>query len=101
MNTNVTVRSELKKIASQIETLAHEAHTKLSNGSSILDVANELVKNSITLTFGLGELYATENTARVASTTVTNKTKTGSRNVSANWHNVRDNRGRFTRVTRP
>lgn len=96
MNTNVTVRSELKKIASQIETLAHEAHTKLSNGSSILDVANELVKNSITLTFGLGELYATENTGRAAQTGTAKPRK-----VSSNWHNVRDNRGRFKSVTRP
>lgn len=100
MNTNVTVRSELKKIASQIETLAHEAHTKLSNGSSILDVANELVKNSITLTFGLGELYATENTGRVAQ--ASGSVSSSKKKVnSSNFHNVRDNRGRFTRVTRP
>lgn len=95
-NANVTVRSELKKILSHIETLAHEAHTRLTAGNPILDVANELVKNSVTLTFSLGSLYATEKQA--ASQTV-NVVK---RKPQSNWHNVRDSRGRFaSKVVRP
>lgn len=96
MTTNNTVRTELKRIAEQIETLAHEAHVRLAAGGSILDVANELVKNSISLTFGLGELYGTEKQSATNTKPVTPRVRTQS-----NFHNVRDNRGRFTRTTRP
>lgn len=95
MNTNV--RNELKKIVSQIETLAHETHARLSAGGGILDVANELVKNTITLTFGLGELYASEKDPVVVKAQVVTPVK----RTQSNWHNVRDNRGRFTRVMLP
>lgn len=98
MNVNDVVRTELKRIASQIESLAHQAQTRLATGAGILDVANELVKNSITLTFSLGELYASE---KQTATTPVVAASPKTRRASTNFHNVRDSRGRFVRNVRP
>ena len=97
-NTNTVVRNELSKYAQQIENLAREVQTKLSNGGDPLAVANELVRNSSTFVFVLGEMYALEQTGKtgksVKATTVSNPNATKS-----NYrHNVRDASGRFKRV---
>lgn len=96
MNTSVEVRSDLKRIVDQISVLANEASNKLTNGSNALEVVNELVKNSITLTFSLGMLYSLEGQTNVVNAVSTQSTRT----KSNNYYNVRDNRGKFTRVSR-
>ena len=92
--TSAVVRSELATLASTIEDLAYDLQSRLAKGDGILDIANELVKNSITLTFGLGELYAKEN---VMPTTQASKASLSRQPVSR-FHNVRDSKGRFVRV---
>jgi len=93
MITSVEVRSNLKRIVDQISALAHEASVKLTNGSNALEAVNKLVKNSITLTFTIGELYALEGQANTENALI-------SQSKSNNYYNVRDNRGKFTRVNR-
>lgn len=89
-----TVRSAIKQLAQQIENLAHEVQTKVDQGSDLITVANELVRNSSTFVFTLGEMYALEQSGKkVKATTVSNPSGT-----SRNYHNVRDSLGRFTRV---
>lgn len=83
---NSTVRTELKRLVSNIETLAKETQARLDAGASILDIANELVKSSVTMTFALGELYALED-----------KSTNTTRKPQLNFHNARDSRGRFAR----
>jgi hypothetical protein len=87
-------RNDVKQFASKIEALAKEVQSKVDNGDDYLSVANELMRNSTTLVFTIGEVYAIEQSGsgkKVKATTV----KTG--NVNRNYHNVRDNNGRFTR----
>ncbi len=97
-NTATTVRNELTKYAQQIENLARQVQNQLASGAAILPTANELVRNSSTFVFVLGELSALESTKtggkKVKTTTVSNPSGTQSRN----YHNVRDSLGRFTRV---
>jgi hypothetical protein len=97
-NNAVTVRNELTKYAQQIENLAKQVQTQLASGTTPLLTANELVRNSSTFVFVLGELSALESTKtggkKVKTTTVSNPSGTKNRN----YHNVRDSFGRFTRV---
>lgn len=94
MNSSI-VRNELNKYAQQIETLARQVQDKLSQGDDPLATANELVRNSSTFVFVLGEMYALETSGKsVKTTTVSNPNNTKARN----YHNVRDSHGRFTRV---
>lgn len=95
-NTNSTVRSEVSQIAQQIENLARQVQNKLATGDDLIGVANELVRNSSTFTFALGELFALEQTKQVKLTVVSNPSDTKTKNQ--NYHNVRDAQGRFTRV---
>lgn len=94
LNSN-NVRVELKKITSQIETLAVQAQSRLNAGQGVLDICNELVKQSITLTFTLGELYGVEKPG------TTGAAKVRGVNPNAKFHNVRDSRGRFVSVSLP
>lgn len=97
-NTNSTVRNAVNQIAQQIENLARQVQDKLAQGGDLIPIANELVRNSSTFTFALGELFALETTAgtkQVKATTVSNPNGTQSKK---NFHNVRDSLGRFTRV---
>lgn len=84
--------SGVKKLAVQIESLARQVQSSLDNGGDFLSPANELVRNSITFVFALGESYALDTlgtaTAKPVKATVTKK-------GNANYHNLRDNRGRF------
>lgn len=85
---NMTSRTDIKCLAKQIETLAHEVQVKVDNGEDILSLSNELVRNNITLVFTLGEVYALEKSASTKSSGL----------MSKNRHTVRDARsGRFIR----
>jgi hypothetical protein len=66
----------------------------VDNNGDILGVANELVRNSQTFVFALGEVYALEQVGSQGKTVKATQVKAG----NANYHNVRDNRGRFTRA---
>jgi hypothetical protein len=90
MNTTATTRDDVKQLAITIEMLAKEVQSKLDNNGDFLLTANELVRNNLTFVFALGEVYALEQ-AGLPSQTVK------ARVVSANYHNIRDNRGRFSR----
>ena len=96
-NTN-TVRNDIKQIAQQIESLAQQVQTALDQGKDIIGTANELVRNSSTFVFALGEMFALETVGKsgkkVKATAVSNPSNTTSRN----YHNVRDSLGRFKRV---
>jgi len=94
MSNSSVVRNELTKYAQQIETLAREVQNKLSNGGDPLAVSNELVRNSSTFIFTLGELYALESSGKQVKT----KSVSNPNQTSRNYHNKRDVLGRFTRV---
>ncbi len=95
-NTNSNpVRNSVIQIARQIETLAKQVQDKLAQGGDLISVANELVRNSSTFTFALGEMFALEESGKkVKATTVSTPAGTKPRT----YHNVRDSLGRFTRV---
>lgn len=94
-NNSNPVRSSVFQIARQIETLAKQVQDKISQGGDLITIANELVRNSSTFTFALGEMFALEESGKkVKTTTVSNPAGTKNRN----YHNVRDSLGRFTRV---
>jgi len=90
---NVTTRNDVMQLVEKIEVLAKDVRTKLSTNEDILSVANELVRNNMTFVFTLGEYYGQQPThyKKVKATVVRNPSST------ANWHNVRDNRGRFAK----
>ena len=95
-NTKSIVRNEVSKLAQQIETLARQVQDKLASGADPIGVANELVRNSSTFTFALGEMFAIEESGKkVRSTTISNPSGT---QFNKNYHNVRDSLGRFSRV---
>jgi hypothetical protein len=101
-NTNInTVRTVLSKLGQTIENLAREVQTKLNQGADPLAVANELVRNSSTFVFTLGEMYALEqqsNGKKVKATVVASGSSSTSNTGSRNYHNLRDASGRFRRV---
>lgn len=88
-----TTRSDVKQLAANIEALARDVQSKLDNNGDFLGAANELVRNNLTFVFTLGEFYALQsagtNSKTVQAKPVSNPSGT------ANWHNVRDSRGRF------
>lgn len=89
-NTNSSVRNDVKQLANQIENLAREVQLKVDQGGDVISVANELVRNSSTFVFTLGEMYALERSKKVKTVTVSN--------ASRHYHNVRDSLGRFVKV---
>lgn len=94
-----STRSDVKQLAQVIEGFAHTLTSKLDSGKveDFLPLANELVRNSSTLTFALGEVYASEQlngSKKVSAKVVKSGTSTPT-NVNRNYHNVRDSRGRF------
>lgn len=100
MSNNNNVRNEVSRLAQQIENLARQVQSQIASGTNsqgLIGSVNEVIRNSSTLTFALGELCALEeNTTKSRKTTVVsnpNGTK-----VNRNYHNVRDSLGRFTRV---
>lgn len=94
MSNKNTVRSEVNRLAQQIANLAQQVQDKLAAGADVIGPANELVRNSSTFTFALGEMYALEESGKkVKAVTVSNPS-----NTKHNYHNVRDSLGRFTKV---
>ena len=53
-------RQDAKKLAKQVEMLAKKVQKNLGRKGDFLTAANELVRNSTTMVFALGELYASE-----------------------------------------
>lgn len=98
-NNNSNVRNEVSRLAQQIENLARQVQSQIASGTNsqgLIGSVNEVIRNSSTLTFALGELCALEENTKSRKTTVVsnpNGTK-----VNRNYHNVRDSLGRFTRV---
>ena len=86
-------RNDVKQFASKIEALAKEVQSKVDKGDDYLTVANELMRNSTTLVFTIGEVYAIEQTGGAGKKVKATTVKTA--NVNRNYHNVRDNNGRF------
>jgi hypothetical protein len=98
MSNTTTTSSDVKQLAEKIESLAEEVQNKLSNPSdrdALLAASNELVRNSLTFVFTLGEYFALNQVG--SSKTVTGTAVSNPSNTSTRWHNVRDTRGRFAR----
>lgn len=100
MSNNSNVRNELNRLAQQIENLAQQVQNQIASGTNsqgLLGSINEVVRNSSTLTFALGELVALEGTGSKSRKTTVVSNPSGT-NTNRNYHNVRDSLGRFTRV---
>lgn len=94
---NTTTRNDVKQLAEQIEVLARSVQTELQSNGDFLTTANKLVGTNLTLVFALGEIYALE---KVSSSSIGAVKATAVKNpngTSVNWHNVRDQRGRFAK----
>jgi len=89
-------RGMIKSLASEIEKLARELQTKLTTGADPLMIGNELVRNTSTLVFSLGELYHAEQTSGTKTVTVTPVGTSSTVKSNVNYYNKRDSRGRFT-----
>jgi hypothetical protein len=85
---NTTTRNDVKQLAATIEVLAKQMQDQLDGNSDFLGTANEIVRNNSILIFNLGELCALEQVGATGKTV-------RARPVNANYHNLRDNRGRF------
>lgn len=91
-----TTRNDVKQLAEKIEVLAREVQSKLQGNGDFLATANELVRNNLTFVFALGEVYALEQVGSPGKT-IKATAVSGPTNPHANWHNVRDSRGRFSK----
>jgi len=80
-------RNDVKQLAAQIEVLAKRVQVELDGTGDFMAPANELVRNSTTMVFTLGEVYASEQCGKVRVK------KTG---VNANRVYHRDALGRFS-----
>jgi len=84
-----STRNDVKQLAAQIEVLAKRVQENLDGKGDFLAAANELVRNSTTMVFALGEVYALENVKGV-------KTKTAvAKKVNSGRVYLRDSHGRF------
>lgn len=90
-----TVRNVITQIAQQIENLARQVQTNMSQNKDIITPANELARNASTFVFTLGEMYALQNGKKVKGTAVSNPNGT-----ATNYrHSRRDTAtGRFVRA---
>ena len=75
--------------------LARSVQTELQSNGDFLATANKLVGTNLTLVFALGEIYALEKVGSSGGAVKATVVKTSS--GAANWHNVRDSRGRFSK----
>jgi len=83
-------RTDVKKIAAHIEVLAKQLQDNLDKSSDdFLQAANELVRDSSTMIFVLGELHASEQLVKNPTTKTTPISSCKSRVY------YRDNQGRF------
>jgi hypothetical protein len=78
-------RNDVKQLAAQIEVLAKKVQDELDGTGDFLAPANELIRNSTTMVFALGEVYATEQGGKRVRTKL----------VNTNRVYKRDSRGRF------
>ena len=82
-------RNDVKTLAAKVEYLSKEIQDKIDNGGDYITAANELVRNTMTLTFTLGEVTAFEQSGRkVKAMTSSNPNRTPRTYA-------RDSRGRF------
>jgi len=91
---SITTRNDVKQLAEKIEVLARDVQSKLDNNGDFLTSANELVRNNLTFVFTLGEFYALQKVRGGKAVIGTTVSKPRSK---ANYHNLRDGRGRFVR----
>lgn len=85
-------RNDVKTLAAKVEHLSKEIQDKIDNGGDYITAANELVRNTMTLTFTLGEVTAFEQSGRkVKAKAVSNPNRTPR-------IYTRDSRGRFASV---
>lgn len=85
----LSTRNDVKQLAAQIEVLAKRVQENIDGKGDFLTPANELVRNSTTMVFALGEVYALENVKGVKiKTTIAKK-------ANAGRVYLRDSRGRF------
>lgn len=87
-------KSDVKKFAQTIETLAKQIQEQIDTNKDFLHTANELVKNNATFVFTLGEVYAV---TKLSEKSVTSKAK-ATTVKSGSYYNVRDANGRFKRA---
>lgn len=87
------IRQEAKQLAQQIETLAKEVQVRLDSGNDPMTAASEMVRNSSTFVFVLGEMYGMEMRGKQ----VKNRAPRDPNFPPRNYHNVRDIVGRFTK----
>lgn len=84
-------RQDAKKLAEQVEVLAKKVQENLDGKGDFLNAANELVRNSTTMVFALGELHAAEQ----LGTKTTRKTARKASKPRAPRTYYRDKFGRF------
>ena len=94
-------RNDVKKLAAQIEVLAKRVQVELDGTGDFLAPANELIRNSTTMVFALGEVYAMEQGGKRVRTKAVKKTATANLTgnlVVATGKKVytRDAKGRFS-----
>jgi hypothetical protein len=92
---STTNRNDVKQLAATIEALARNVQSTLDNNGDFLAAANELVRNNITFVFTLGELYTLEKLGSGKSVSAT--PVSAPKKNTANYHSLRDSRGRFAR----
>jgi hypothetical protein len=96
-----STRDDVKQLAVAIEALAKEVQNRIDAGSDVLAIANELVRNNLTLVFALGEVSAVDNMQSVTVVKkVTVKTvKPGKVRNYTNNHKARNTvTGRFVKA---
>lgn len=92
---NSSTKHDVQVLAQQIENLARALQAQVTAGTDYLHTANELARNNLTLVFTIGEVYGTESAAKkTVQGQVVSKT---TRAPQQNYHNLRDDRGRFAR----
>jgi len=99
-----TTQNAVLTLAKTIGNLATEVQEKLEKDGDFLAASNQLVHNTITLVFALGEHYASQKTATAPTTKSVKSVKSVKATAVSNpngtaltprWHNVRDSKGRF------
>lgn len=89
-------RNDVRKFAENIENLAKELQAKLDKGEDFMMISNELVRNTATMTFTIGEVYALEQSNK--SSKKIKKTVVATTVSSRNYHNMRDAFGKFRKA---
>lgn len=87
----ISNRSDVKQLATQIESLSRDLQTELDTHGELLVTANELIRKANTLVFALGEVFATESKLSQTTTSAIPVV------VARQRYNVRDALGRFTK----